>query len=155
MSEHDIKLCFVDRYHCLVQFDNLTTNKTNLNSVRCMSMKIGTNNSTKELLYTHIYWTSVEVIVLARILNQLVLQTVTSNGQMDWQNYPKSRKSIRIKQTQTLESTECPTFPKKKGSLCTTHFDSPRVPKVLKNEEPAHTKRILMPLKPRASAAES
>ena len=60
-------------------------------------MKIGTNHSTKELLYTHIYWTSVEVIVLARILNQLVLQTVTSNGQMDWQNYPKSRKSIRPK----------------------------------------------------------
>ena len=113
------------------------------------------NHSTKELLYTHIYWTGVEVIVLARIFNQLVLQTVTSNGQMDWQNYPKSRKSIRIKQTQTLESTECPTFPKKRGGLCTTHFDLPRVPKVLKNEESAHTKRILMPLKPRASAAES
>ncbi len=34
------------------------------------------------------------------------------------------------------------------GGLCTSHFDLPRVPKVLKNEEPAHTKRILMPLKP-------
>ena len=30
---------------------------------------------------------------------------------MDWQKYPKSRKSIRIKQTQTLEIKECPTFP--------------------------------------------
>jgi hypothetical protein len=74
---------------------------------------------------------------------------------MDWQKYPKSRKSIRIKQTQTLESKECPTFPELRGGLCATHFDSPRVPKDLKNEEPAHTKRILMPLKPDAGGAKT
>jgi hypothetical protein len=74
---------------------------------------------------------------------------------MDWQKYPKSRKSIRIKQTQTLESKECPTFPGMGGGLCAIHFDSPRVPIFLKNEEPAHTKRILMPLKPHAGAAKT
>ncbi len=73
---------------------------------------------------------------------------------MDWKKYPKSRKSIRIKQTQTLESKECPTFSEMGGGLCATHFDS-SVPKVLKNEEPARTKRILMPLKPHAGAAET
>jgi hypothetical protein len=37
---------------------------------------------------------------------------------MDWQKYPKSRKAIRIKQPQTLESKECPTFPEMGDGLC-------------------------------------
>ena len=59
------------------------------------------------------------------------------------------------KKKKKLESKECPTFPGMGGGLCAIHFDSPRVPIFLKNEEPAHTKRILMPLKPHAGAAEN
>ena len=38
-------------------YEHEKSNKTKL--------EIGTNHSTKELLYTHIYWAGVEVIVLA------------------------------------------------------------------------------------------
>ena len=62
-----------------LQFQQAGPTETNLNSVRCMSTKNPTkqNERTKELLYTHIYWLGVKVIVLARILDQLVLQTVS------------------------------------------------------------------------------
>jgi hypothetical protein len=36
---------------------------------------------------------------------------VTSNWFMDWQKYPKSRTSIRIRQAETLDSIKCHTFP--------------------------------------------
>jgi hypothetical protein len=48
---------------------------------------------------------------------------------MDWQKYPKSRKSIRIKQPKTLESKTCPTFPEMGGGPSVKHFfefDFPR-----------------------------
>ena len=38
------------------------------------------HHSTKELLYTHIYWLIVKAIVVTVILDQLMLQIATSNG---------------------------------------------------------------------------
>ncbi len=38
-------------------------------------------------------------------------QIAISKGLMDWQKYPKNRKSITIQQPKTLDSKTCPTFP--------------------------------------------
>ena len=40
-----------------------------------------------------------------------MLHIATSNGFMDWQKYPKRRKSIRILQPETLDSIKRHTFP--------------------------------------------
>jgi hypothetical protein len=42
---------------------------------------------------------------------------------MDWQKYPKSRKSVRTKQPQTLESKECPAFSEMGDGLCEAFFE--------------------------------
>jgi hypothetical protein len=73
---------------------------------------------------------------------------------MDRQKYPKSRKSIRIKQPQTLESKECPTFPEMGVGLCEAfcrRTTSSSVPKVLK----MRNRPTQMQLKSHAGAAEN
>ncbi len=68
------------------------------------------NHTTIELLYTYISWLIVDAVVSIRILDQLMRQITTSNRWMDWQKYPKNRKSIRIQQPKTLDSKTCPVF---------------------------------------------
>ena len=45
-----------------------------------------------------------------------MLHIATSNEFMDWQKYPKRKKSIRIRQPETLHCIKCPTFPGMRGS---------------------------------------
>ena len=80
------------------------------------------NHLRKKLLYAYIYWPVGKVIVLTRILDQLMLQIATSNGSMDWEKYPKSRKSIRMKHPKTLESKTIYTFPEMRGGTFVKHF---------------------------------
>ncbi len=74
---------------------------------------------------------------------------------MDWQKYPKSRKSIRINQPQTLESKECPTLPEIWDGLCEAFCRiwaaSSSVPKVLK----MRNRPTQMQWKSQADAAEN
>ncbi len=47
---------------------------------------------------------------------------VTSNGFMDWQKFPNSKRPIRIRQPETLDSIKCPTFPGMAGSTSDISF---------------------------------
>ena len=47
----------------------------------------------------------------------LMLHIATSKGFMEWQNYPRNRKSIRIRQPETLDSKRCPTVPGMGGCI--------------------------------------
>ena len=42
---------------------------------------------------------------------------------MDWEKYPKSRMSIRMKQPKTLESKTYHTFPEMGGGTFVEHFE--------------------------------
>jgi hypothetical protein len=64
---------------------------------------------------------------------------------MDWQKYPKNRKSIRIQQPETLDSKKCPTFPGMGGKttcIQPSYNFNFFVPKVL-IEKPAHTNSFI------------
>ncbi len=64
--------------HC-VPFYCLSTNKLFNSSVLVYW------EPSMELLYTYISWRVVKAIALTKILDQLMLQVLTSNGWMDWQ----------------------------------------------------------------------
>jgi hypothetical protein len=66
---------------------------------------------------------------------------------MDWQKYPKSRTSIRIRQPETLDSIKCHTFPGIGGQtwdilLRNSTLQFFGVPKVL--IEPTHTNSFIL-----------
>jgi hypothetical protein len=68
---------------------------------------------------------------------------------MDWQQYPKNRKSMRIQQPETLDSKKCPTSPGIGGKTTCIFFRTTQlllqffcVPKVL-IEKPAHTNSFI------------
>ena len=77
-----------------------------------------------------------------------MLHIATSNGFMDWQKYPKRRKSIRILQPETLDSIKRHTFPVMGGRTLDFPLHDPAlqfffVPNVL-IEMPAHTNSFIV-----------
>jgi hypothetical protein len=77
-----------------------------------------------------------------------MLHIATSNGFMDWQKYPKRRKSIRILQPETLDSIKWHTFPVMGGRTLDFPLHDPAlqfffVPNVL-IEMPAHTNSFIV-----------
>ena len=77
-----------------------------------------------------------------------MLHIATSNGFMDWQKYPKRRKSIRILQPETLDSIKRHTFPVMGGRTLDFPLHYPAlqfffVPNVL-IEMPAHTNSFIV-----------
>ena len=77
-----------------------------------------------------------------------MLHIATSNAFMDWQKYPKRRKSIRILQPETLDSIKRHTFPVMGGRTLDFPLHDPAlqfffVPNVL-IEMPAHTNSFIV-----------
>ncbi len=63
---------------------------------------------------------------------------------MDWEEYRKSRKSIRIKQPKTLEGKTFYTFPGMGGGTFVKIFFQLGLSLRVLNEEPAHTNGFIV-----------